>query len=306
NLGQPLGFLVDRVASVIMVEEAQIEPVANIQSTIDTELLCGLLKGVGGHELVMIVDFAALVRTSFGGSGMLRHLAASGGALVLESEGEEEDNSDELQLVSFSGADQEYAIAIEDVQELVPVPETSVSVPRTAPHVRGVMTLRQRLLPLVSLREMFRLPRQATDERSRILVVSLDGMSVGIILDSVNEVLRVPAGQVDPMPPLLARDSDLAELTGLCRLDGGKRLVSVVSAERLLQHRTVQEALQETMQESEVDDDLLEPTEIDSDDEEQLVVFRLGNEEFGVPIESVQEIVRVPENLTHVPKAPEF
>jgi purine-binding chemotaxis protein CheW len=42
------------------------------------------------------------------------------------------------------------------------------------------------------------------------------------------------------------------------------------------------------------------------DDEEQLVVFRLGQEEFGVPIDSVQEIVRVPELLTHVPKAPAF
>ena len=40
------------------------------------------------------------------------------------------------------------------------------------------------------------------------------------------------------------------------------------------------------------------------DDEEQIVVFRLGKEEFGVPIDSVQEIVRVPEELTSVPKAP--
>jgi purine-binding chemotaxis protein CheW len=42
------------------------------------------------------------------------------------------------------------------------------------------------------------------------------------------------------------------------------------------------------------------------EDDEQMVVFRLGSEEFGVPIESVQEIVRVPEELTHVPKAPAF
>lgn len=47
------------------------------------------------------------------------------------------------------------------------------------------------------------------------------------------------------------------------------------------------------------DDDIIE-------DEEQVVVFRLGSEEFGVPIATVQEIVRVPEQLTHVPKAPGF
>lgn len=49
-----------------------------------------------------------------------------------------------------------------------------------------------------------------------------------------------------------------------------------------------------------------ESQEIGADDEEQMVVFRLNNEEFGVPIESVQEIVRVPEALTHVPRAPAF
>ncbi|MEO9331463.1 chemotaxis protein CheW [Pseudomonas guguanensis] len=307
NLGQPLGFVVDRVASVIMVEEEQIEPVTNVQATIDTQLLTGLLKQVAGHELVMILDFAALVRDSFCQNDVLqRAVAASAGLTLGSGEGEaEEETSDELQLVSFAVANQEYAITIEDVQEIVQVPEHIVSVPKAARHVRGVMTLRQRLLPLVSLREMFCLPGQATDERSRILVVNLAGTSVGIILDSVNEVLRVPASQLEPMPPMLARDQNLAEITGLCRLQDGKRLVSVISAERLLQHQAVQAALHATQEDQQVEEDNLEQ-EDSVDDEEQLVVFRLGNEEYGVPIDSVQEIVRVPDNLTHVPKAPGF
>ncbi|RUR35731.1 chemotaxis protein CheW [Vreelandella populi] len=304
NLGQPLGFVVDRVASVIMVEEDQIEPVSNIQATINTNLLTGLLKQVGGHELVMIIDFAALISASFSENSLLQRVSSNAGAMSLGDVDSDDEASDELQLVSFTVAEQEYGIAIDDVQEIVQIPDHIVSVPKSASHVRGVMTLRQRLLPLVSLREMFCLPGQATDERSRILVVSLAGMSVGIILDSVNEVLRVPAAQLEPMPPMLARDQAMAELTGLCRLNDGKRLVSVVSAERLLQHQSVQRVLNETDKEPSVDEELLDTGE--TDDEEQLVVFRLGNEEFGVPIDSVQEIVRIPENLTHVPKAPEF
>jgi purine-binding chemotaxis protein CheW len=304
NLGQPLGFVVDRVSSVIMVDDEQIEPVSDVQTTIDTQLLTGLLKQVGGHELVMIIDFGALVRDSFSENSLLQRVAGNAGSLSLSGDESDEETSDELQLVSFSVAEQEYAIAIEDVQEIVQVPEHIICVPKAASHVRGVMTLRQRLLPLVSLREMFRLPGQATDERSRILVVSLAGVSVGIILDSVNEVLRVPASQLEAMPPMLARDQSMAEITGLCRLEDGKRLVSVVSAERLLNHQTVQKALTTTEKEPGVDEELLD--QADNGDEEQLVVFRLGNEEFGVPIDSVQEIVRVPENLTHVPKAPAF
>ncbi|MCG7601112.1 chemotaxis protein CheW [Halomonas sp. McH1-25] len=304
NLGQPLGFVVDRVASVIMVEDEQIEPVSNVQTTIDTQLLTGLLKQVGGHELVMIIDFASLIRDSFSENSLLQRMTNSAGPMALLGDEAEDEASDELQLVSFSVAGQEYAIAIEDVQEIVQVPADIVSVPKSASHVRGVMTLRQRLLPLVSLREMFQLPGQATDERSRILVVSLSGVSVGIILDSVNEVLRVPANLLEAMPPMLARDQAMAEITGLCRLQEGKRLVSVVSAERLLNHQAVQKALTTTTKEPGMDEELLDQAE--NDDEEQLVVFRLGNEEYGVPIDSVQEIVRVPENLTHVPKAPPF
>lgn len=304
NLGQPLGFVVDRVASVIMVEDEQIEPVSNVQTTIDTRLLTGLLKQVGGHELVMIIDFASLIQDSFSQDGLLQRVSASAGSSALLNVRAEEEASDELQLVSFSVAGQEYAITIEEVQEIVLVPEHIVSVPCSASHVRGVMTLRQRLLPLVSLREMFQLPGQATDDRSRILVVSLSDVSVGIILDSVNEVLRVPANQLEAMPPMLARDQSMSEIVGLCRLQGGKRLVSVVSAERLLKHQAVQKAINITEKEPGMSEASLNQSE--KDDEEQLVIFRLGNEEFGVPIDSVQEIVRVPENLTHVPRAPSF
>ncbi len=75
-----------------------------------------------------------------------------------QAEADEDDNSDELQLVSFEVAGQEYAIAIENVQEIVQVPEQIIHVPRSEAHVLGVMTLRNRLLPLVSLRRMFALP----------------------------------------------------------------------------------------------------------------------------------------------------
>jgi purine-binding chemotaxis protein CheW len=83
--------------------------------------------------------------------------------------------------------------------------------------------------------------------------------------------------------------------------------VSIISAANLFRHSAVKEAL--TTVDNLQDDKEREVTEADdesNDDDEQVVVFRLDKEEFGVPIESVQEIVRVPEELTHVPKAPPF
>lgn len=105
-------------------------------------------------------------------------------------------------LVSFDVAGQEYAIAIEDVQEIVQIPEQVVQVPHAQSHVLGVMTLRNRLLPLVALRRhLLGLAEQDASEQSRIVVVAIGGASVGIVVDSVNEVLRVARRDVEaPMP----------------------------------------------------------------------------------------------------------
>jgi hypothetical protein len=93
-------------------------------------------------------------------------------------------------------------------------------------------------------------------------------------------------------------------------LDGGKRMVSIISADNLFRHSAIKEALM-TADSLQADSRALTSLPHDEqervlDDDEQVVVFRLDKEEFGVPIDSVQEIVRVPEQLTHVPKAPSF
>lgn len=307
--GEPLGFVVDRVASVVGVEPGRIEDVSGIRGTVNTELLSGLLKDVGGHAMVMVLDFGKLIAQEFAEIAALARIGGAGERFGTEhaEAGDDEKLGDELQLVSFEVAGQEYAIAIEDVQEIVQVPEDIVHVPHAESHVLGVMTLRNRLLPLVSLRRMFGLPPQDADERSRIVVVALGAASVGVVMDTVNEVLRVPKSHVDAMPGLFARSDDLSDITDICRLDEGKRLVSIISAGNMFRHSAVQEAI--TTVENLKDDETLDGTALDdesSDDEEQVVVFRLDKEEFGVPIDSVQEIVRVPDELTHVPKAPAF
>ena len=306
DYGQPLGFVVDRVASVVGVEAGQIEGVGNIRSTVNTGLLSGIIKDVGGHAMIMVLDFAKLIAQEFAELNAAARTATVGASPSAQALTEDEDSSDELQLVSFEVAGQEYALPIEDVQEIVQVPEQIIHVPHSASHVLGVMTLRHRLLPLVSLRGMFGLPARDLDESSRIVVVSLGAMAVGVVMDSVNEVLRVGRSEVDAMPSLLARDGDLADISEICRLDGGKRMVSIISAGNLFRSTAVKEALttvDNLAKDSEGDLELDDET---ADDDEQVVVFRLDKEEYGVPIASVQEIVRVPDELTHVPKSPPF
>jgi purine-binding chemotaxis protein CheW len=124
----------------------------------------------------------------------------------------------------------------------------------------------------------------------------------------------VAKSSVDPLPNLLAREGNLAEVTQICRLENGKRLVSIVTGRNLFGHSVVQHALQDELSEaqstmnSNEQASAFEAADPDEtlDDDEQVVIFRMDKEEFGVPIAGVQEIVRVPDALIRIPQAPPF
>lgn len=318
NLGQPLGFVVDRVASVLSVEPGEIEAAHAIQSIVQAEYLTGVINRAGAdgsHQLMLVLDFQRLVDDQF--AGMANTGQVGTGSLSQEPQGSTVIDgvaADELRLVSFTVCGQEYAIDIADVQEIVQLPSQITAVPNTPRHVLGLISLRQRLLPLVSLRSLFGLARAELDEHHRIVVVSIPGGGqVGLVTDSVKEVLSVPRSQADAMPGALARDGSLQEFESICRLDNGKRLVSIIATERLLGMQAIRDAVNaagdaDTPHARQEDADMTTQPQRQngSDDDTQVVIFRLGAEEFGVPIMSVQEIVRVPEVLTRVPKTPRF
>jgi len=325
NLGQPLGFVVDRVASVLSVDPGELEAVTQVQSVVQAEYLSGVInrRGADGtHQLMLVLNFEHLVQDQFAGIRRADGHGESGGAVGdLHGGGaaHAESANDELRLVSFTVAEQEYAIDIANVQEIVQVPGQITGVPNTPHHVLGLISLRQRLLPLVSLRSLFGLPTLELDEHHRIVVVAVPGGGqVGLVTDSVKEVLSVPRAQADAMPGVLSRDSRMHEFESICRLDGGKRLVSIIATDRLLGMAAMRDALSAAAAADAAAQD--DPSndeegamsrsasgrEATTDDDLQAVIFRLGAEEFGVPIMSVQEIVRVPDVLTRVPKTPAF
>jgi purine-binding chemotaxis protein CheW len=323
--GRPVGLVVDRMANVVTVEADDIEPADTIQSTVDTKLLTGMIKGRNGASMVMILDAANLIRREFsdlaGKAAGERGMALAGQHTDdLAAAKSVESAVDENQLVSFEVAGQEYAFPIEEVQEIVQLPEHVTAIPNTAAHVLGVITLRNRLLPLVSLREMFGLPPAEVTDANKVVVVSLregaggegvggegSSTSVGVVMDSIKGVLRVGRSAIDAMPALLSRNRSLDDIRSICRLDEGRRLVSILSAGQMFNANEVRKLAGGESEGGEaMASDQATSVAGETDDEEQFVVFRLMNEEYGVPIDSVQEIVRVPEELTRVPKTPSF
>jgi len=303
DVGQACGFVVDRVSNVVGVEPGQIEAASSINGTVDAALLSGIIKDVGGHAMIMVLDFLKLIEREYSNLGVGSKKNAVADRDFALSGGQNEVAGDELQLVSFHVAGQEYAVTIDDVQEIVQVPDTIIHVPGAKAHVLGVMTQRSRLLPLVSLRRMFGLAEQALDEKSRIVVLVLGSESVGLAVDGVNEVLRVAKSDVNAMPALLEREGNLADISEICRLGDGKRLVSIISVRNLFNRSEIEEALGAAKGLERDEEAQTAEQEETMDEDEQVVVFRLDKEEFGVPIGSVEEIVRVPDELTRVPKA---
>jgi len=303
NAGTPIGFIVDRMERVIAADAREVESLAGIRSTVDAEMLQGVVKREDG--LVMILDTARLLQG--GGRTRSERGAASSGLTTERSAGAEA--SDEIRLVSFEVAAQEYALPIESVEEIVQLPERVNEIPNAPQHLIGLINLRNRMLPLVSLRSLFSLPPPPAGLVSRVVVISRasDGASVGLVTDSVKEVVRAPKSAIDPTPRMLSGKAGQKQVESICRLDGGKRLVSIMAAEQLFLNDGVDDALDAA--EAGEDNSVAHVSDKGgdgADDEEQFVIFTLADEEYGVPIETVQEIVRVPEQITRVPKTPAF
>jgi purine-binding chemotaxis protein CheW len=168
--------------------------------------------------------------------------------------------------------------------------------------VLGVVTLRNSLLPLVSLRALLGLPaNDGRRQRGKVVVMSIGEGAVGVVVDATREILRLDPEIVDPAPSLLTRGEGDAEITSICRLDGGRRLVALLSPDRLFRSDLVQRILDE----QETGAPALQP-EANIMADEQFIIFRLENQDYGVPIVAVSEIARPPEHVTRLPKAPAF
>ena len=135
-----------------------------------------------------------------------------------------------VQLVGFRLAEEEYAVEITKVQEII-LPGEITRVPRTPDYIKGLVNLRSEVIPVVDLRCRFGLPAQEPTEETRIMVINVHGKTMGMIVDAVTEVLRVPQGQVISPPPAVVT-SDREYLTGLVHLDD--RLLILLDIEQVL------------------------------------------------------------------------
>jgi len=122
-----------------------------------------------------------------------------------------------VHLVGFKIGEEEFGIEIQKVQEINRITEIT-RVPRTPDYVLGVINLRGKVIPVINMRARFGFDNNDLTKDSRIIVLELQDHVIGILVDAVTEVIRLPSGTVEP-PPNLATNVETDYISGVGKLD---------------------------------------------------------------------------------------
>ncbi|HEY9072259.1 MAG TPA: chemotaxis protein CheW, partial [Candidatus Ozemobacteraceae bacterium] len=137
-----------------------------------------------------------------------------------------------VQLVSFQMAGETYALEIKQVEGIINMlPMTRV--PKSPPHIEGVINLRGEILPVINLRRRLKQAEKARTHEDQIIILSFERekVKVGFLVDRVQEVLRLPQSAIEP-PSHVSEGVNVEHLRGVGKL--GNRIIILLNAEKIV------------------------------------------------------------------------
>lgn len=138
--------------------------------------------------------------------------------------------SDTIQVVSFKLGSEEYGVDIAQVQEINRMVSIT-HVPRAPQFMEGVINLRGQLIPIIDLRTRFGMPRSEQTKNTRIVVTEIGAKRVGMVVDSVSEVLRLPSEQIEDAPEMIT-GVDTEYIRGVGKIED--RLIILLDLARII------------------------------------------------------------------------
>ena len=296
----PVGLVIDRIERLMQIATDQLEPYE--AGGDEGPALDRVIKGAEGERAIKILSPPHLLAGQFAQLGVPT-IGSASRPLVTTTGSAAAPARALVSLLSLSLGQQEYALPLDRVREIFQLPDYIAELPRPETAVLGVVTLQDRLLPIVSLRALLGLPPAGErQQRSKVVVVLLGNAVVGVVADATREILRVDPDIIDPAPALLTRGEGEAEISSICRVDNGRRLIALLSPDQLFRPDLVRRILAEQG----IANESQSQPQASAMAHEQFIIFRLGEQDYGIPITAVAEIARPPENITRLPKAPDF
>lgn len=312
DVGAPVALVVDSVASLETVGARQIEADQKELGAAGSEKLRGAFSTGSLKEVAKILDINALLQSAF--SSLTRNKGQVPGT---KAEARPKSDTGAVKktemLVTFEVADQEFALPLEAVQEILPLPPTLTVVARAEAVVLGMTSVRDTLMPLLSLRGLLGFGAAsaspstdlagAANDREKVIVMKLGNDQIGLVADQARSVVAADPDLMDPVPPILAaRTGGESKIRSVYRGATGRRLISILSPDQMFR----EDVMQRLKAGHQANAASSTPAETGAREELIVVVFRLGDDEFGLPIDAVVEVSQVPARITRVPKTPKF
>lgn len=139
------------------------------------------------------------------------------------------------QMVSFKLGSEEFGVDILKVREIIKFQKIT-SVPQTPDFVEGVINLRGNVIPVIDLRKKFGMSTMEKDDQTRIIVVNVKEKTIGVVVDTVEQVLRLSEDQIE-LPPEIGNDNVKEYLRGVGKLDD--RLLIILHLDKILTSKEI-------------------------------------------------------------------
>lgn len=143
----------------------------------------------------------------------------------------DESKSELIQLVSFKLDQEEYGVNVLKVREIIRMPNVT-RVPNTPHYIEGVINLRGKVIPIISMRKRFGLPEGESTNQTRIMVMDMDGELMGFVVDAVSEVIRISESEIQPPPAVVNGAVEQECLSGV--INQAERLLFFLNLEMLI------------------------------------------------------------------------
>lgn len=145
--------------------------------------------------------------------------------------------ANEVKVIVFQLKDEEYGVEVDQVRSIERMQHIT-RVPRTPDFVKGVINLRGVVTPIIELRNRFGIEEIETTDSTRIIIVAVGNMEVGLIVDAANDVVDIPTEVVEP-PPQVVGGIEADYLRGVAKMD--KRLLILLNLDKVLTPKELKE-----------------------------------------------------------------
>ena len=191
-------------------------PVTSVESVLST----------GGESSLPVVQPVTLPVTTEGQSALDRLFSSTDGvhfaseevyqtALAAQSR---KDESALSQFLAFQLGNEEYALDINQISEIIK-PRDYTDIPRVPDFILGLISLRGVVVPIFDLRQRFQMGKVELAASSRIIVSNEGGITAGLLVDKINQVVKIAADKIEP-PPAVIAGVDRNLISGIGRYQG--------------------------------------------------------------------------------------